>query len=266
MNFKKTLSLICITFISISTFSQEEGKGNENNKIPVIDREEEAWELREDEKDNNSHKGHWAGFDIGLNINLNNQFQYEFNDNSYWENSIGRSISFNFNAFDYKINFIQEYFGLTTGIGLAFNVIDFNDNYEIYHNADTVYASTVYSLNNVEGNYKQNTLNILHLTVPLLLEFQSAKKSSESFYFAAGVVGGVRLSSTFRVSGEFNNGDKFNNQTRSKFNLNPFSVEAMVRTGYKNLGGFVGYNLLPLFKADKTVAIHPIRFGLTLNY
>ena len=33
MNLKTTLSLICITFISFITFSQEEGIGNENNKI-----------------------------------------------------------------------------------------------------------------------------------------------------------------------------------------------------------------------------------------
>ncbi len=260
----KSLFLICIcSFLIINSnhlLSQvEEG---ENTKIPVIDKAEEPWELREDEEDEEKkNEAHWAGFDIGFGILLNDKFSNEFEDNVYWENEIGKSLTMSFNFFEYKIPIYRHFFGLTTGIGFGFSIFDLKDNYVLAHNADTVYA-----VNDPIQNYKTNYLSVVHFSIPLLLEFAAKKTSERSFYFSAGVVGSVRVGSSMTLKGKYDNGDKFNNQTISKFQLNPFTVDGVVRTGYYHFGGFVAYNLLPLFKKDKTVPIHPIRFGLSYNF
>ncbi|MEJ6615423.1 MAG: outer membrane beta-barrel protein [Crocinitomicaceae bacterium] len=57
-------------------------------------------------------------------------------------------------------------------------------------------------------SYTKNKLSAAYLTVPLLFEFNTKAKSSKSFYFAFGVVGGVRIGSTLKRKGEFE-GEKF---------------------------------------------------------
>jgi hypothetical protein len=115
-------------------------------------------------------------------------------------------------------------------------------------------------------SYKNNALAMHRLTLPLLLEFTTKPEAKKSFYLAAGVIGAWRFASTSTKTGEYANGDKFNNTTSSRFNLQHFSLDATVRAGFgKYLGAFVEYSLTPLFKKGSTIAIYPLRFGLSIN-
>ena len=148
-----------------------------------------------------------------------------------------------------------------TGLGIDFQLINFSSNYVLSHNADTVYA-----VDDPVQSYKSNYLSLTRLKIPLLIEFATKKETKKCFYFSAGVIGSVRIGSYMRLTGKYDNGDKFDNTTTSKFNLNPFGLEGTVRTGYDRFGAFVSYNLLPLFKENKTVAVNPIRFGVSFNF
>jgi len=83
-------------------------------------------------------------------------------------------------------------------------------------------------------------------------------------YFNFGLIGGVHFATkTFRkyeVNGGVNK-DKI----KGKYNVNPFKVMATARVGYKNVGLFVNYNLLPLFTPGATQTAYPLTFGIRLG-
>ena len=164
------------------------------------------------------------------------------------------------NLLEKKFNFGTPYVGLTTGLGFSFASVAFRDNFLIESTSDSVYA--VMDTANV---YSKNKLKASYLTIPLLLEFNTSADKDKSFYLAAGVVGGVRLTSKTKRQGEFD-GKEFKEKVKGPFSLNPFKVDAAVRLGYANWGVFANYSLLPLFDKGKTVDLYPLTFGLSLNF
>jgi TonB family protein len=206
------------------------------------------------------YDAHWAGFDIGSLILMNNAFNSSFENNRYWENNIGKSSSVNLNLLEYKLPIFKQYFGITTGLGLAFSTVGFKDNYLLYHDHDTVFA-----VKDTLQSYRNNGLTATYLTVPLLLEFSTKAKQKKSFYIAAGVIGGLRIGSYTTKTGKYENGDRFQNVVRSKYNLNPVTLDATLRAGYGWIGLYTSYQLNTLFKNNKTVEVFPFKVGVTFN-
>ena len=87
----------------------------------------------------------------------------------------------------------------------------------------------------------------------------------KSFYLAAGVIGGVRLSSKTKRKGEID-GEKFTVKNKGTYSLNSFKLDATVRLGYNDFGVFASYSMLPLFNVGKTAEVYPLTFGLSLNF
>ena len=112
---------------------------------------------------------------------------------------------------------------------------------------------------------KRNSLYGVYFTVPLLFEITNKGSFKDAFYMNLGVVAGARIYSHQRQTGTYENGDKFEWVTKSKFNLNPYMLDAAVRLGYGHFGVFANYALLSTFKKDMTATIYPLRFGVSLN-
>ena len=216
----------------------------------------------EDEPREESRKSeaHWAGIDFGFSILLDENRENNFSDHPYWNNDAAKSQVWNLNLFEHKFNFGTPYVGLTTGLGFSFTSVAFKNNYLIQSTADSVYAvmDTVH-------NYSKNKLKASYLTIPLMLEFNTSADEDKSFYLAAGVIGGVRLTSKTKRQGEFD-GKEFKEKVKGPFNLYPFKLDAAVRLGYADWGVFANYSLLPLFDQGKTVDLYPLTFGLSLNF
>ncbi len=213
------------------------------------------------------YEPHWAAFDIGfvsmfrLNEQTNSRFDTDFSTNDYWQIDPVKSLAININFLEYKLPIFKQYLGLTTGLGYGLTSLGLRNNYRIQHSNDTVFC-----VSDTIQSYKTNTLAMHRFTLPLLLEFTTKPEAKKSFYLAAGVIGALRFASTSTQTGEYANGDKFTNNTSSRFNLQHFSLDATVRAGFgKYLGAFVEYSLTPLFKKGSTIAIYPIRFGLSIN-
>jgi hypothetical protein len=98
-----------------------------------------------------------------------------------------------------------------------------------------------------------------------MLEFNTSADSDKSFYLAAGVVGGVRMTSKTKREGEFE-GKDFKEKVKGQYNLNPFKLDAAVRLGYNDWGVFANYSLLSLFEEGTTTDLYPLTFGLSLNF
>lgn len=203
-------------------------------------------------------QAHWAGIDMGFGVNMNSSFGTQFEANEYWENDPARSMQWNLNILEHKFKIAKNYFGITTGLGFQFNQMAFKDDYILQSTADTLFAIV-----DTNQSYTKNKLRSNYLTVPLLLEFGG--KKGNGFYFATGIVGGVRLSSKMKREGEIA-GKKFKEDKRGTYGLNPFKLDATVRLGYSWFGVYANYNLVPIFEKDKTVGVYPLTFGLTANF
>jgi hypothetical protein len=149
---------------------------------------------------------------------------------------------------------------LLTGYGFSFINTDYKAQYALQHDSTSVSAV----LDNSQ-NFKRSSLYGAYITMPLMLEFSTGSSFKKAFYVNAGVLGGVRIYSHHRQTGTYENGDKFEWITRSKFNLNPFMLDACVRVGYGPVGAFVNYAMLSTFKTGTTVGQFPLRFGISLN-
>ena len=229
--------------------------------------------LETDEKeDKPSYEAHWAGMDIGSTILINADFGTDFSsgtwlDNPWWENDIINSSTFSFNMFEYKLPIFKQYLGLTTGFGYRNTNISFRNNYRLSYNEDDVFGEIIDEEEESISEIKRNYLSAHYFTVPLLLEFATKVKGKKSFYFNTGVVGGVRFASSTTLKGKYDNGDKFTNVRRAKYNMNPIFLDASFRIGYGAFGLFGTYSLTTMFKTGaNTQAVHPLRVGVTWNW
>jgi hypothetical protein len=217
------------------------------------------------------YDAHWAGFDFGFNTMMSAPFKRDFANNPYWENNIANSLQFNIGVWEYKIPIVRQYLGITTGMGFSISSYSFkNDakNYTLQYTADSTYAQVlpgVIHTDTIDGKLRNNSFTLAYLTLPLMLEFASQEREKKSFYFAAGVVAGIRFAGNYVQSGRYENGGRFNNTTRAKYNTNLLTFEATARLGYDWGGLFASYNLNTLFKEGKTVNVYPFRAGITFN-
>ncbi len=238
-----------------------------NKEIVVIEHEVEEDDFYIDEGDTiftekkkKKSEPHWAGVDLGFTMLMNSNFATDFPNDKHWENDPARSQTWNLNILEHKFNFGTPYVGLTTGLGFSFTSVAFKDNYVLMDSPDSLYAVI-----DTVNSYSKNKLRASYLTVPLLLEFNTNADADKSFYFAAGVIGGVRLTSKVKRKGEFD-GKNFTQKNKGKYGLNPFRLDAAVRMGYSHFGVFANYNLLSMFDEGKTVPVYPLTFGLSLNF
>ena len=214
----------------------------------------------EDGTEDNSHDGHWAGVDFGVNMLMNSQFKTSFPENPEWQNDPAKSYYWNFNFIDRRFNLYKEYVGITTGLGLNFTQVGLKNNYILNENSDSLWV-----VKDTVNNYSKNKLRAAYLQIPLLLEFNTNSDADKSFYLATGLIGGVRIASSVKRKSEVNGVDN-TEKIKGTYGLNPFKLDATVRMGYSNWGFFANYSLLPLLDTHKTVEVYPLTLGLSLNF
>lgn len=203
----------------------------------------------------------WAGFGIGLNsfMNTNDQFASEA-DAPFLVLDYAKSLNFQLNVWEKRFPIIKEYLGLTTGLGFQWNRYGLEKNVDVLANADSIYA-----LNNTTVNYNKNVLRSTYVQIPLLLEFNSNKDESKNWHLSVGVVGGIRVASSWKTKWEFD-GKPQKAKTKDDFNFNSLAANAYAQIGYGNVGLFVQYGLTDVFRAGKGPELSPISGGLIFNF
>jgi hypothetical protein len=202
-------------------------------------------------------EAHWAGFDFGFTTLLNESNTTEFSSTPYWRNDPVKSMVFNLNLFERKLSIWKNYVGITTGAGLSFAQIGLRNNYTLLSTADSLFAVIPAD----PTDYKKNKLKATYVTIPVLLEFCDKVENESGFFLAVGVVGGVRIASSYKRKTEDSKDVK-----RSSFDLNSFKLDATARIGFGSWGAFANYSLLPVFNTDKTVPVFPFSFGLSRHF
>lgn len=225
------------------------------------DRDIEISTCEENKKPKKAHSsGHWAGVELGYTVLMNPDFGTSFDGYEYLENDPAKSPTWNLNLFQYKFNVARHIFGINTGLGFQFSSIGIKNNYVIQHTKTNpgAYMDTV-------NTYSKNKLNTWYMSVPVIFEFNTSADEDKAFYFGVGVIGSVRLSSKTKLIGGVD-GAETKYKTKGQYGLNAFKVDGTFRMGYRNIGMFVNYDLLPLFESNIATAVHPLTFGLSLNF
>jgi hypothetical protein len=201
----------------------------------------------------------WGGFDFGF---------VSTNSSDEWSNKMLQSSSIGINLIEYKVPIFKQYLGLTTGLGVNFRTITFQNKYAM--------VSTDSSIALQEGNptlydtlatIKYSNFNQGFVQIPLLLDFSTKTRQAKSFSIAAGVIGGLRMYANHQIRGKYSNGDKFSNQMRDdkKFHSNLLALDATVRVAYGAIGVFGTYSLTSLFHKDAAPKLNPFCVGISIN-
>ncbi|TNE54056.1 MAG: hypothetical protein EP338_09200 [Bacteroidetes bacterium] len=260
--------LACYAFTGIAQEDDTTRVNLGGMEVLVIDKKKDANDTidaaPDHDPDEDEHKligeGHWGGIDFGPTILMNSAMKTQFPDQPQWQNDPGKSFYWNINIFDTRLNVYKEYVGITTGFGINFTQIGIKNNEILMESPDSLWfvkdSVNVYSKNKLRGTYLQ---------VPLLIEFNTNKKESKSFYLATGVIGGVRVGSAL-IQKVDNNGSRKKEKYKGTYGLQAFKADATVRMGYSRWGLFANYALIPLFDTNLTSEAYPLTFGLTYNF
>jgi hypothetical protein len=256
--------IIFILTLSFSIYSSAQ-----NDTIVPIDKDPEEilrdLDLREYSYQgfnlwDDNFSGHWAGFDVGFNMFVNQNYTgYDF---EFMNNDILRSNS----AY---INLIQKNFGLQrnrntigllSGIGLNLKSYRLERNTTIRRQEDgQIQPQLLY----FDQNQKSKFASVF-LLAPLLCEFQFPLNHYRNrIYFSGGVYGAVKLSSHTKIKYR-TEGIKQKLKTPGHYSMHDFKYGLMVRTGYRWINLFATYELVPLFKTDKGPELTPVTFGISI--
>lgn len=229
-----------------------------NPKGAAVKVENDTVNAEPDEEELNDINAHWAGIEFGPTILLNKDMKSSFPNDPQWENDPGKSFSWSLNLLEHKFPIYKNHIGIVTGLGFNWTQIGLKQ-YVLQHTTDTLFA-----ISDTVNVYKKNKLRAIYLTAPLMIEFCGNESGDDGFYFAAGVIGGVRIGSSVKTVTE---GDsKLKQKVKGTYGLDAFRLDAAMRLGYDDWGVYLNYNVMPLFDTDKTAAVYPLTFGVSLNF
>ena len=207
---------------------------------------------------------HWAGFEIGLNNYVNNDFSMSLSEaNSYMDLNTGKSWNVNLNFIEYDLNLIGKRFGIGTGMGIEFNDYRFDNQLPIKKGDNQIMVDSTYA--NPEYNLEKGKLTTTYITVPLIFEYQAQVSKDNKLFFSLGIIGGMKLGSHTKVVYK-NDGDKNKDKNRSDFYLSPFRYGYTARVGYGFLKLFANYYEVALFEKDKGPQLHPFTIGFMVSF
>ncbi|MBD3638078.1 MAG: PorT family protein [Crocinitomicaceae bacterium] len=217
----------------------------------------------ENEKDwANQDLAYWSGFEVGVNMLMNNQFEPDFQE-THLQIDPANSFVFNFNLFEYFLKFGTPHVGLVTGLGFTNSRFGFKDSYmRLGANADSTFG---YADSTLINGFEKNQLRVNYVNIPLLIQFNTSKNKKKNFHIAVGAIGGVRMSSKMKYKYDVGEGTA-EDKTKGRFNVNPFHASLTARIGYRGFGLFASYNMLPLFENDKSRVAKPLTFGASLHF
>ena len=235
---------------------------DEGTSIKVTDSEDDQEKSEKSEKKKKKFKGHWSGFEFGINNFVDDNFSMDRTaGEQFMDLNTGRSWNFNWNIKQYSIGFGSNRFGLVSGLGLEFNSYYFDGD----NNIQKIDGNIV-SKNDYPSPLEKSKLKTTFLRVPVLLELQLLNaKRSKRLYISGGVIGGLKLGSSSKVVYK-EDGKKQKDKIHDDFNINPLRYGLTARIGYRNLNLFGNYYLTPFFEKDNDPELYPITVGLAFSF
>jgi len=218
-------------------------------------------DLDHDKKPYKDFKGHWAGFEFGLNNYVDKDFSFNrTDDNEFMDINTARSWNFNLNFAQYSIGFGTNRAGIVTGMGVEWSNYHFNDTNSIQKFDGEITPIAV------RDNVTKNRFQTTYLTLPLLLEVQLfGKDRDDRFHLAGGVIGGIRLFSNTKTK-YIEDGVKQKDKIKSDYYVSLLRYAFTVRAGYKAIKLYANYYPVSLFLANRGPELYPVAGGFVVSF
>ena len=229
-----------------------DGRHNSDIRFEHLDDQEfEAWTGHAAK-----FKGHWAGFEMGINSFANVNYQgftpnfMDLNQNKSFE------VGINFLQYSFGLQKDNKNIGLVTGLGLTYNDYRFSNPFTIENDGGKVKPVTLNS-----SGLSKSKLSTAYLSLPLMIEFQiPVQGNHKRIYLSGGMIGGLKVGSHTKIK---MNGDK--SKSRDDFNINPFRYGTIARVGYKGINIFGTYYYSTFFKEGRGPEMNPFTIGIVLT-
>ncbi len=211
---------------------------------------------------NSGFNAHWAGFEFGL-LNFLNAKMALASDKQldYMVIIPEKTMSYGLNILEFDIPLSKNNrFGAATGAGLEWNSLALKQNINLYEDENGIIRAEY--IDPEVMKFTKNKLNVVYVTVPLIFEFQIPVKHRK-IYMGAGITGGIRAWSKQKQKYKVN-GETYKNKKTDDFQLALFRYGTTARIGYGNIGLFINYSFVPLFKEGDGPEIFPISAGIKI--
>ncbi|MGB0166552.1 MAG: outer membrane beta-barrel protein [Luteibaculum sp.] len=210
------------------------------------------------EKGRKKRVSFWTGLDMGFNVLVDENQSTNITADTKWNNQPGKSMYWGINLAKAEGRLFGNHY-IMTGLGLNYRSITPNDFYSINVTRDTTHFLD-------SSNYlnpMKSKLRATYIQVPLLINFNTSRDYKRNFHIAFGVLGNLRIGSTFKEKHKLN-GDTQKEKTRDDFNLRPIIADATLRIGFSSFTVFFNYGLTPLFEDGAAPELYPLTFGVQL--
>ncbi len=232
---------------------------NEDRDISFQDEDDQN-----DDGDNCSSKTNnpvWSGFGVNANGFMNAQNKIATGSElGFLELDPARSLGVQLNVLEKRFPIIKNYLGLTTGLGIQWNIYALKGNYDI-----TATNDTIFGVENTSVQYSKNVLSSAYLQAPLLLQINTNKNPSESWTISAGIVGGIRIGGLHETKWKVD-GNQNKDKTKDDFNFRPFQASLMALIGYGNWNLYMTYNLTDVFNEGSALSLRGVNAGILLSF
>ena len=222
-----------------------------------------SFDLNFSNGDKSRFRGHWAGFEFGMNNYVDQDFSINRTpENEFMDISTNRSWNFNLNFAQFSIPFASNYTGFVTGLGLEWSNYHFSNTSTIRKNTTTREIEPV----DLNRDLYLNRLQTTYLTIPMIFELQFfGAQRKDRMYIAGGIIGGIKLGAhtKFKYSDD---GNKKSNKLRDDYYLRPFRYGFTVRVGYKLLKVYMNYYPVSLFLEDRGPELYPVAMGFCITF
>jgi hypothetical protein len=237
-------------------------KKYQDRKI-IIDKDIQLENQEKDSKNNSLKKSndndftYWVGLSYGVNgmLNSDGKFTTE-SDADFLQFDYAKSYEIQFNVLEKRFPILKEYIGVSTGLGFKWNRFTLENNgIQLNYNDTLLFTSS--NLN----PYKRSTLRSAYIQAPILFEFSSNKNQDKAWHLSVGVVGGLRIGSSWRTK----TGNDVTN-IKGDYNFRPFTASALAMIGYNDISLYLNYGLSDVFDKNAAPKTRAVSAGVFLNF
>ena len=216
--------------------------------------------LTRKKKRNQKMTPHWDGLGLGFANITDNSFN--MTDVNGVKLDAGSSHEWFINLFGTILPVYQNNLGITTGAGMSWLNLRLDKN---THLANINGVTGVYQAPE-DIQYSLSRLMVVRINIPVLLEWQPEIQGKHKVFLSAGVVGGVKTFSSYKIKYKDPTGKKDISEKDRGLNTKPLSLDYMVQAGYGSWGVYAKYSPVGIFLSDKGPDIRAVSLGLMFYF
>ena len=233
--------------------------------------EEDGWEEDGWEEESEAVCGLWKGISLGTGMFFTGTEAVvaglpevdEWGTPANWsfaDDRIGSNWRIELNPIEYRAKLIGDRFGMTTGVGLDMWRVGVEDGVKLRF-ADAAADTGLEAVPVDSLNMRRHAVRAGWVRIPVLFDLRTSREAGEGFHLAAGIVGGIKLYSSYlRVYEDAVGGDW--KEKYKGFGVNRFAASGRIQAGFKHVSLVLEVPMLPFFEGELENNVGAVTVGL----